>query len=276
MHRRPFDTFDDDFDLDATDGDFELDGDFDLERDVDGDFDLDDDYPSPTPLARSLSRDSRGRERGTAAVRERGYGVGRERDDAWEAGGMPMTRRDIDALYRGTLRDTHRFLQRRRDADANGRSEKSAPLELAVTGVEVVGGAMAAAYLAQRFKLAGALVPVGVTTGLLLLLAAHYNAFHGAEAHAQRIAIGLLAGAGGIWAAGQGALSAEGRDQPAATGGTLAAIAARVQQTPTPLAPAAAPTVETARLNVMPGGLPAEAPLSLADLQQLVAMRRAA
>lgn len=250
---------DSDFDLDA-DGDFELD----LDRDVDGDFELDDDDPST-----AFSRDPDHRDRG-------GYGVGRERDDAWEAGGMPMTRRDIDALYRGALRDTHRFLQRRRDADGPS-SAKQTPVELAVGGVEVIGGAMAAAYLAQRFRLAGALVPVGVTTGLLLLLAAHYNVFRGADAHAQRIAIGLLAGAGGIWAAGQGALLAEGRDQPATTGGTgaaqtggtLAAIAARVQQTPTP--------AEAARLSAMPsGGLPAEAPVTLADLQHLVAMRRAA
>lgn len=169
---------DDDFDFDSDPA-----GDLDaFERDPDGDFDFDgDDDDSPR-------------------------GSGRERRDSAPATTMPMTRRDIDSLYSSALRDTKSFLSKRREQ----KPGMPTAAEIAISGGEVIGGAMASAYLAQRLRQSGLVLPVGLTFGVLSLIASW---FYGNK-HLMFGGIGLVAGAGAMWAAGHGSLSAEGADAP--------------------------------------------------------------
>jgi hypothetical protein len=169
--------------------DSESDHDFDFDSDPAGDFDGDDFDRDP---------DFDGDE---DAPR------GHERNDRAPAPSMPMTRRDIDSLYSSALDGTRSFLNKRREQKTAGMPS---PAELAIGGAEVVGGAMAAAYLAQRLRQSGLVLPVGLTLGTLTLLASW---FYGNK-HLMFGGFGLLAGAGAMWAAGHGSLSAEGADAP--------------------------------------------------------------
>ena len=215
--------FDQDPDYDFGDA-FDSDGD--VDGDLDGDFDTDD-GPSffgdrdETPMGM-------------------GFGRGSERHDLARRT-MPMTRRDepwsqtdIDSLYESASRDTERFLSPRRD-----RHEPPNVGNLLVGSAEVVGGAMAAAYLAQRLKRSGAIVPVGIVLGLLAHVAAYMGVVGEGGPHLARFGTGLLAGAGAAWAAGYGSLAAEGVDAPNVQTGAAfdPSGAAPPQMTPPPQVP---------------------------------------
>ena len=151
---------------------------------------------------------------GRDADRE-GGGYGSERDDQGRDEGalMTMTRRDRDHdydsmrdtrdLYRESIGDMQRFLRERETAEPE-------PIAgVAVTLLEVLGGAAIAGFLAQRFRQMGAVVPVGLTVGALGLAAAQFNKAGRFSPDLRNVSYGALASAVAIWAAGRGIISAD-------------------------------------------------------------------
>ena len=184
------------------DRDLDYDFDFDADGDVDGDFESDLDYDRDFDFDGDMDRDVRG------------SGRGLERDDRpdFEETAMPMTRRDVDALYDFSARDTDRFLGRRAGAPKKDTGEDG--VSLLVGSAEVVGGAMAAAFLAQRFKRQGVIVPAGIVLGILAHVGSYLGVFGASGAHFARFGTGLIAGSSAVWAAGHGTLAAQGTDVP--------------------------------------------------------------
>lgn len=143
--------------------------------------------------------------------RDGGGGSGHERDDGErEDGLMTMTRRDSERDVRGlanaSLDDMRRFIREREGDEDPMKSVTSN----AVTGIEIGVGAIIAGFLAQRFKQAGAVVPVGVTLAALGLAAAQFNKAGKFSPDLRNISFGALASALALWAAGRGAITAEG------------------------------------------------------------------
>lgn len=141
-----------------------------------------------------------------------GGGRGYERDDRADHDDefMPMTRRDnVEDLYRSSLREMKEFLGEREVTDPT----RTLP-GLALTGGEILAGAAVAGFLAQRFRQAGAVVPVGVTLGLLGIAAAQFNMLGRASPDLRNISLGALASAAALWAAGRGVISREETARP--------------------------------------------------------------
>lgn len=180
-------------------------------RDLDGDSDRDHDRDHDRD--RDSDRD--------------GGGSGSERDDEGEGTLMTMTRRDSERdvrdLYNTSLDDMRRFLRERESAEDPMKSVTSN----AVIGLEIGVGAIIAGFLAQRFRQAGAVVPVGVTLAALGLAAAQFNKVGKFSPDLRYISFGALASALSLWAAGRGAISAEGASfGPPSTAGMLPGTAA--------------------------------------------------
>ena len=155
----------------------------------------------------SLSRDELSRGRGRIRTLSSG-------DQLESEAIMAMTRRDADNISREAVRDTDRFLSKRRDKDC----EK--PINPIVAALEVFGAAGLAGYLAQRYRGSGAILPIGIVAGLLGHVAAYYNVFGGAN-HIRNISNGAIGGAGAIWLAGIGSLANENVQGPT-TGNLIA------------------------------------------------------
>ena len=156
-----------------------------------------------------------------------GGGSGSESDDDEGEGGlMTMTRRDSERdvrdLYNTSLDDMRRFLREREGAEDPMKSVTSN----AVIGLEIGIGAIIAGFLAQRFRQAGAVVPVGVTLAALGLAAAQFNKAGKFSPDLRYISFGALASALSLWAAGRGAISAESIAFGPNTAGVLPSMAA--------------------------------------------------
>ena len=152
---------------------------------------------------------------------DEGGGHGSERDDEGEGTLMTMTRRDSERdvrdLYNSSLDDMRQFLREREGAEDPMKTVTSN----AVIGLEILAGALVAGFLAQRFRQAGAVVPVGVTLGGLGLVAAQFNKAGKFSSDLRYVSFGALASAIALWAAGRGAISAEGMAFGPATAGML-------------------------------------------------------
>ena len=182
--------------------------------------------------------------------------------------GMPMTRRDVDALYDKTLRDAKSYVAKKRDKTSSG-GERS-PATRVVEAAETVVGAALAGYLAQRFRLQSGPLPAGLVLGVIGHAAAHFKIAGTASAdHLHALSNGLMAGAAAIWGAGYGAVGSEKAASHAAdavqqpftfrTPGTATA--------PSPAAAFAAGAAPTMQLGApIPGAI-----AGLADLQSLAA-----
>ena len=192
MRNGRYGDYEDDFDSRGDDRglgrarDHERDHDRDVDRDVDRDADRDED--------------------------REGSGHGRERDDGEREGGlMTMTRRDSERdvrdIYNASLDDMRSFL---REREGDQEDPMKSVTSNAVTGLEIVAGAAIAGFLAQRFRQAGAVVPVGITLAALGLAAAQFNKAGKFSPDLRNISFGALASAVALWAAGRGAISAEG------------------------------------------------------------------
>ena len=166
-----------------------------------------------------------------------GGGHGSERDDDDREGGlMTMTRRDSERdvrdLYNSSLSDMRQFLREREGAEDPMKSVTSN----AVIGLEISAGAIIAGFLAQRFRQAGAVVPVGVTLAALGLVAAQFNKAGKFSPDLRYVSFGALASALALWAAGRGAISAEGFTfGPTATAGMLPGTAPTPMLQPLPM-----------------------------------------
>ena len=181
------------------DRDFDGDTDADYDRDPDGDVDV--------------AHDEDG---GSGFGRDRRAAPPSPRLPAFNPAFMPMTRRDgLSDLSRRSVEGTRRFLDQREKAEA----ATGAP-GIALTGIEVLGGAALAGFLAQRFREAGAVVPVGVILGVLGLAGSQFEMFGKLSPDVRNLAIGALASAAALWAAGRGVISADAlaAQQGAATG----------------------------------------------------------
>ena len=191
-------------------------------RGRDGDRDHDRDSDSSSDHERDVDTDH---ERDVDSERDRdGGGYGRARDDEDEDGLMTMTRRDSERdvrdLYNSSLDDMRKFLREREGAEDPMKSVTSN----AVVGLEIAAGAALAGFLAQRFRQAGAVVPVGLTLAVLGLAAAQFNKAGKFSPDLRNVSFGALASAIALWAAGRAAISAEGFTfGPTATAGMLPA-----------------------------------------------------
>ena len=177
--------------------------------------------------------------------------------------GMPMTRRDVDALYDTTLRDAKSYVAKKRDKTSTS-GERSTTTRV-VEAAETVFGAAIAGYLAQRFRLQGGPLPAGLVLGVMGHAAAHFKIAGTASAdHLHAVSNGLLAGAAAIWGAGYGAVGSE----KASHGADAAPQPFTFRTAPAGAAPptGAAPT---SQLNTSPPN--ASAVAALADLQNLAA-----
>ena len=143
---------------------------------------------------------------------DEGGGRGRERDDGEREGGlMTMTRRDSERdvrdIYNASLGDMKQFL---REREGDQEDPMKSVTSNAVVGLEIAVGAAIAGFLAQRFRQAGAVVPVGITLAALGLAAAQFNKAGKFSPDLRNISFGALASAVALWAAGRGAISSEG------------------------------------------------------------------
>lgn len=157
-----------------------------------------------------------------------GGGQGRDRDDASDADDefMPMSRRDVDTLYRSALGDMREFLEQRKAHDPT-----KSLMGVAIAGTEIAAGAAIAGFLAQRFRQAGAVVPVGVILGAVGLAASQFEMFGRASPDVRNVSLGALASAAALWAAGRGVIGAE---EAAGRAGTRTAGAALPAPQPQP------------------------------------------
>lgn len=173
--------------------------------------DYEDDFEGGSGVDRNLAQ---GRDQDRD---EDGDGHGSERDDVREGALMTMTRRDssrdVRDLYNSSLDDMRSFLRERESAEDPMKSVTSN----AVTGLELVAGAAFAGYLEQRFRQAGTMVPVGVTLAALGIAAAQFNMAGKFSQDLRNVSFGALASAVALWAAGRGAINAEGAGFPGAT-----------------------------------------------------------
>ena len=156
-----------------------------------------------------------------------GGGSGSERDDERDDDGlMTMTRRDSERdvrdLYNSSLDDMRRFLREREGAEDPMKSVTSN----AVVGLEIVAGAALAGFLAQRFRQAGAVVPVGITLAALGLAAAQFNKAGKFSPDLRNVSFGALASAVALWAAGRGMITTEAAAFGPNTAGMLPGAAA--------------------------------------------------
>lgn len=191
---------------------------------------------------------------------EHSYGM--ERDDSPygsrdEEDFMPMTRRDIDRLYDHALRDTKTFISKR-EQKSEPKAARSRSEELASIGALAVG-ALGTAYLSQRFRQAGAVVPLGILLGGIGYGSAHFGLAGGFSDYLKHASIGAALASGVIWAAGYGSLAAE-RAQAQVPTTTTAGFGPQVIRSPfgsppeqaafgpapySPFAPPAAPAAPT-------------------------------
>ena len=118
--------------------------------------------------------------------------------------GMPMSRRDVDALYDRSLRDAKSYVAKKR-----GDTRKPDPIELAIQAVASIAGGYGAGYLAQRFRTAGGPLPIGVVLGLVGHAATYKLLSGSAAGYGHALSTGMLTGAAAIAGAGHGALGAE-------------------------------------------------------------------
>ena len=198
---------------------------------------------------------------------DRGSGRGRERDDSpYESSAdeefMPMTRRDaIDRMQDQALRDTRRFLARREPKRDNRMSIGSDIVSL----LSLAGGVAGSAYLSQRFRNAGGVVPIGVLLGGLGYTGAHFGVFGHLSPYAKNASIGAALASLAIWAAGYGSIAAEKSASQAAVN------PATGHQPPWPPQPLAFAPPAAMPLSPAP-----QAPQSQQDFMNLILGRRAA
>jgi hypothetical protein len=204
---------------------------YDSERDYGAEFDVDhdaeSDFDEPVSMFPRFSPPPRKAPARTA----RAAGTGRDRTDkpaAFDPSFMPMTRRDaVTSLSHRSVEDTKRFL-----ADRETQCERAtSPAGIVLAGGEVLAGAALAGFLAQRFREAGAVVPVGVILGILGIAGAQFEMFGKLSPDVRNVAIGALASAAALWAAGRGIISA---DALAAQQQAAGAATGAQQQTPVP------------------------------------------
>lgn len=232
---------------------------------------------------------SRGRGRGQ--LRERSDGDDGERDEQGEQGNtfMAMTRRDVRAgtstrtgargsakdldeenprsaedLVRSSLREMSDFLGERETCDPTRTLSG-----LALTGGEILAGAALAGFLAQRFRQAGAVIPVGVTLGIFGLAAAQFNMLGRASTDLRNVSLGALASAAALWAAGRGVIAREETVRPDQQ--QLAAFASGVPGVPG-VPGALGPATGGSAFYGLPPAQSSFAPAA-ADFQNLVARR---
>ena len=144
-----------------------------------------------------------------------GDGVGYDRDDAQDHDEsvefMPMSRRDVDQLYDSALGDMKRFLDERKACDPT-RSLAG----VAIVGAEIAAGAALSGYLSQRFRVAGAVVPVGLLLGAAGLAASQFEVLGRFSPDLRNVSLGALASAAALWAAGRGIVASEGQTRTGA------------------------------------------------------------
>lgn len=126
-----------------------------------------------------------------------------------EADFMPMTRRDepevdVDYLTRSTLRDTRAFIQQREQKPCE-RSFGEQLRDFGEIGLGVAGGA----YLSQRYRQNGGIVPLGVLLGGMGLGASYLQLFGRYNADVRNVSIGTMLASLAILMAGRGAVGAE-------------------------------------------------------------------
>jgi hypothetical protein len=166
---------------------------------------------------------------------------------------MAISRRDVSDLRRRTLDRTRAFLERR-----DKHAEERPAVEQGLRFAEMAGGAIVAAFLAQRFRQAGGAIPLGILLGGIGYGAAHLRAFGRWSEDVKNASLGAGLSSVVLWAAGLGGLKEE---QMAFT--TPQAL----PPVPAPQASLPGPVVS----NVMPG-VPSGSPAPDA-FEQLVARR---
>lgn len=182
-----------------------------------------------TALARSSSRSE-----GGGSGRDRGGRMSERESEL-----MSMTRRDpvreAKDLYRTSIDDMKNFLSERETAEP-----MHSVSGIAVTGLEIAAGAGIAAFLAQRFRQAGAVVPVGVTMAVLGLIASQFNMVGKLSPDLRNVSFGAGASAIALWAAGRGIIATEAAapaGQPATGGVTSPQPHAQPHAQPQPFVP---------------------------------------
>ena len=218
----------------------------DRDRDRDFDYDADSDVDDSYVEERSAPR---------ARASKPLAGFGSERRDVADADPdfMPMTRRDVDSLYKSSLDRTRNFFASRETCDPTATLGG-----LALTASEIAAGAAAAAFLAQRFRQAGAVVPVGAILGAVGLAGAQFDMFGKLSPDVRNVSLGAIASAVALWAAGRGIVSAE-----EATRGAVVVA-------PQAPAPVAQPPMMQQPMRMPPTSVAAP---SYVDFQNLVARR---
>lgn len=202
-------------------------------------------------------------------------GYGRERDDDPPRGSssFPMTRRDeIERLHDQTLRDTRAFLARREGR--SGKKSSSVGGEIISLGA-LAAGAASSAYLSQRFRNAGGVVPLGVLLGGIGYAGAHFGVFGAAGDQVKNASIGAALASLAIWAAGYGSLAAERAASQAPATGASAGLG--LASAPVPAISASSAWPPSPSPGFAPPGALAGAPMTQADFMNLIlAGRRAA
>ena len=204
---------------------------------------------------------------------DRGSGRGRERDDSpYGSSGdeefMPMTRRDaIDRMQDQALRDTRKFLARREPKRDNRMSIGSDIVSL----LSLAGGVAGSAYLSQRFRNAGGVVPLGVLLGGLGYTGAHFGVFGHLSPYAKNASIGAALASLAIWAAGYGSIAAEKSTSQAAVNPATGHLGLGPGQPPSPW-----PPQPLAFAPAQPPVNQPQAPQSQQDFMNLILGRRAA
>lgn len=197
---------------------------------------------------------------------DRERGSGRERHDSPYGSRddeefMPMTRRDaIDRMQDQALRDTQKFLARREPKRDNRMSIGSDIVSL----LALAGGVAGSAYLSQRFRNAGGVVPIGVLLGGLGYTGAHFGVFGHLSPYAKNASIGAAVASLAIWAAGYGSIAAEKSTAQAAVNPATGQAQPPWPPQPLAFAPAQPPVSQP------------QAPQSQQDFMNLILGRRAA
>lgn len=138
---------------------------------------------------------------------------------------MGMTRRDVDDLYKTSVRDVESYLSK----ESGKRSHTSSPMQYVLETLASISGAAAGGYLAGwRGTIVPALALGAIGHGLA------YADVLGFASPLHTFSNGALDAAIGIWAAGKGALMAE---KPGPGGVTTAGTLPEQQQQPRPQGP---------------------------------------
>lgn len=114
--------------------------------------------------------------------------------------------RDVDSLRDYVLKGTKRFIKK--SGGGGSSSKKSEPDPFRTFAAAAVGGA-GAAFLSQRFRDAGAIVPLGVLLGGLGYAASHLEVAGSFSKDVRNASIGAGLSSLILWVAGHGMLSNE-------------------------------------------------------------------